>query len=756
MFKYRGRELDESRMGYELLEREAMQDGSPDGRMSDQLKEAVKMYDKSRRPVLVEPTAHEVQLPGSQNDVYHDDKKQEITHGAHLPTGWQAGQIRAALCAVITFALVLSVDAWLFSKTDIHRGVGTVFEGPCSAVKAANTVIHLALNVLSTLLLSASNFSMQALCAPTRAQVDRAHANRQWLDIGIQSVRNLRFVGYGRLSLWTVLGVTSVLLHLIFNSVFFVTNQANQYAVAVVAPAALTHNISQLDCASTSPSNWPDSSIEGTESGNISFANRTGCPILPLIHGVVSSSTNYKELSREDCITQYSKTLVQDTSNVVVVAKSSTSLLYWARWPERYRVLFKTNGYINEWVCHDVPRGGDFSPDDRCALDVVNTHTRDGGNWTVYGTAVDYCMAQTVENTCKLQYNAWLMLAVVIFSGLKTVVIVYMALSHRTVRSLRTVGDAVASFLQHHDDTTAGMCMATGADMEVFVKDSVAPQARPYIANHLRWFQGMEKRYWYGFHSLAFVFIILLGLCVYFADDGAQGTGFATGLGQPDLQNMDAVASDDGGGELVGTILVANIPQIVFAMVYVGYNSLFTKMLLAREWSRFGCERKGLRLSGQTRGRQRNSHFFSLPTRYAVPLMAYSAVVHWLLSQSLFLVRVESLDMYGQPVPDDIISRLGYSVIGIIASMTLILVGEFVAILFGHLRSLDSSKGPPGHGSSSLVISAACHHLDSEGGVHLQEVQWGDVSENQSVETAGHCAFSGRSVPPPTEGRLYR
>lgn len=78
-----------------------------------------------------------------------------------------------------------------------------------------NTGIHLVINVLSTLLLGASSYSMQCLCAPTRPEVDKPHEKRRWADIGVQSLRNLGLVRRWKLGLWLLLAASSLPLHLV-------------------------------------------------------------------------------------------------------------------------------------------------------------------------------------------------------------------------------------------------------------------------------------------------------------------------------------------------------------------------------------------------------------------------------------------------------------------------------------------------------------------------------------------------------------
>ena len=55
---------------------------------------------------------------------------------------------------------------------------------------------------------------MQTLVAPTREEVDRAHASGKWLDIGSASIKNLLAIGKDRLALWIVLMITTTPFHL--------------------------------------------------------------------------------------------------------------------------------------------------------------------------------------------------------------------------------------------------------------------------------------------------------------------------------------------------------------------------------------------------------------------------------------------------------------------------------------------------------------------------------------------------------------
>jgi hypothetical protein len=85
----------------------------------------------------------------------------------------------------------------------------------CATVKSLSTGLHVLINILSAVLLAGSNYCMQCVVAPTRAQVDAAHRTGKWLDIGVPSVRNLRRIGWVNLGFWLFLALSSIPLHLL-------------------------------------------------------------------------------------------------------------------------------------------------------------------------------------------------------------------------------------------------------------------------------------------------------------------------------------------------------------------------------------------------------------------------------------------------------------------------------------------------------------------------------------------------------------
>lgn len=119
------------------------------------------------------------------------------------------------------FVLILNLSVTLASLNqpkgtgEAANGLRVLYQGSCSKASKVNVVLHLFINIFSSVLLAASNYSMQCLSAPTRADVDRAHAKKKWMDIGIPSVHNLSKIPKTRAMLWFLLLVSSVPLHLL-------------------------------------------------------------------------------------------------------------------------------------------------------------------------------------------------------------------------------------------------------------------------------------------------------------------------------------------------------------------------------------------------------------------------------------------------------------------------------------------------------------------------------------------------------------
>lgn len=130
-------------------------------------------------------------------------------------SGWRRGSLIAASVAWTVFVVNISIFIWMWSSLPIKGGNGVAFRGSCKTSNALDTFIHLLINILSTCLLGASNYCMQCLNAPTRDDIDKAHSKKKWVDIGVPSLRNLRFMTKSKVLMWSLLALSSIPLHLL-------------------------------------------------------------------------------------------------------------------------------------------------------------------------------------------------------------------------------------------------------------------------------------------------------------------------------------------------------------------------------------------------------------------------------------------------------------------------------------------------------------------------------------------------------------
>ncbi len=81
-------------------------------------------------------------------------------------------------------------------------------------------------------------------------------------------------------------------------------------------------------------------------------------------------------------------------------------------------------------------------------------------------------------------------------------------------------------------------------------------------------------------------------------------------------------------------------------MNYFLTRSIFTRLLMAKEWAMFSTGYRPLRVS-DPRGDQVSRHFLQISWRYGIPLTVVSGFLHWLLSCSIYVLVAEG----GEPPP---------------------------------------------------------------------------------------------------------
>jgi len=289
-----------------------------------------------------------------------------------------------------------------------------------------------------------------------------------------------------------------------------------------------------------------------------------------------------------------------------------------------------------------------------------------------------------------------------------------------------------------------------------------------YKCRQYRWFASASPKRWIITTSVCVVTLITAAALLNLGGR-ATGRGVSNALSLSfGTLNLDATLQYLNTRSIVGLVLLANSPQILLSFLYFAYNSLYTCMLLADDWSGYARERKPLRVTSQS-GEQRSTYRLQLPYCYGIPLLIVSAVLHWLVSQSIFVVFVQSYGtdgaFNGNPDGDAAIYTCGFSPSAI---LTTIIVGSVVLCL-GIANGFRQYKpGIPLAGSCSAAISAACHPPPGDEGASQKALLWGSCGhldrdgkrreeddQRRDEIQVGHCSLTSFVAERPVEGVMY-
>ena len=253
------------------------------------------------------------------------------------------------------------------------------------------------------------------------------------------------------------------------------------------------------------------------------------------------------------------------------------------------------------------------------------------------------------------------------------------------------------------------------------------------------------------FWILAF---LLLQIGTRDSDSGTANlsTLAANGLGHLNTNYVIGVYLSDA---FTSNVILANTPQLLISFLYLFYNDLFTRIYLSKEWSSYSLNRKPLRVR-MRRGAQRSTYFLSLPWRASVPLLVAMMVLHWLVSQSIFLALVQASD-YGSggatPLDPGLeVIGCGWSPFAIILS--LIVGGVMIVWLWITGFTVHYGNRMPLVRSCSMAISAACHPPSFDVDAALKPVMYG-VVECQNADEIPHVSFTSKPVTCLIAGERY-
>ncbi|KAK2763325.1 hypothetical protein FQN54_009961 [Arachnomyces sp. PD_36] len=722
----------------------------------------------------------------SSRQCFSDDGEEQSSNDPKKRgDNWIQGVRLCAWCTagILLLNIILAVVAIVVSYPRFNgRSVASasLYRGKCSVSKNWATGLHLIFNVLSTAMLATSNYCMQCLSAPSRADVDRAHSQR------------------------------------IYNSAAYFALGPSEYGVVMAQTG----------------SNFKDfpSNKHGYEA---CFEDNIG-KSMSSFHASVADG-DFEFLSKQECVDVFANDFVSGRGTLILqtnaqitvpqpmayVHKGNNLETFGMKWESPFSWMCgddctKDAIYINNWTVEAGPwsvqnlkvtyptlRGRGimttFNTDDwlyfddvyfkddlRHLADLLSEYPEkidlramldDSDNWSNSSWAsevevemenlscpeytpevdkdyaIDSCLSQRIEENCQLVFSPLICL-IVIFCNVAKVICMFLAARDDRNEIFLTAGDAISSFLTRPDPATMGVGLLSRADIRkkgsgwhraAKVKgkksfDGLIPSKNTpnSLPQRLRWVQAASLRRWF---ALIMMYLLILTVSIYLLSRGISDLNFNDnassmwdyGLGELTTATLiTPFKAPPTGPNVILIAFLANVPQLFVSAAYFLYNSLLSCMFLAAEQDKYAIDRKPLRVSHRQGAVQRRSHYLSLPYRYSLPLLAASALLHWLVSESIFFVAVTPFRMNSIPARSQEFIDCGFSLVSLIFAIVLGGLLILVAILLG-LRRFKSRM--PLMVSCSVAISAACHPRKGEGHA-LKPVMWGEVVDSSSSLSA--------------------
>jgi hypothetical protein len=228
---------------------------------------------------------------------------------------------------------------------------------------------------------------------------------------------------------------------------------------------------------------------------------------------------------------------------------------------------------------------------------------------------------------------------------------------------------------------------------------------------------------------------------------------FSLGLGNAHAAAL--VLADDTNNPGSMSVL-ANAPQLILSLIYITYSGLMTSMFLADDWARMASTPQYL-MVGSPVGRQRGTWLLGLPGVYGWASLGLQALMHWLVSQSIFAVSIDIYSWDGKLDPAIKVSNCGYSPLAMVAAA----VAGLVLLVSAYAMGMRKFKpgAPPVAGTCSSAISAACHlpvGVGSGEKMVFEAAKWGAVvsgasTVNQTRHTmwnqgVSHCSIAPKGI----------
>ncbi|KAI2770771.1 hypothetical protein F4815DRAFT_496933 [Daldinia loculata] len=633
--------------------------------------------------------------------------------------------------------------------------------------------------------LASSNFFMQVLNSPSREEINAAHFQGSWLGIGIPSVRNAFRVSKFKTACWICLFISSIPIHLLFNSTIFETD-CKQYSLtrSLYPPGG-----SLVQAGFDLYAGYPGIITE-TTSINVDLLeihSGYGLPVnlteyaskdsdaMKNISTTATSAGQWKRLEINECKQEYINCSgLKRHRNVVLIIDKPGG---WIR-DEIWHLMDNQTELWDRYVPADQPNhlfydaqcfmlASSSSKTTECLNNCIGAFGiyRDGTVMTytlasglqpgATNLSVQYCLADDLDGVCHIGLSPTLLLTVtlcVIFKNF-TAIVVTVVLSRQNQAPLVTLGDVMESFIEKPDPVTAGMCTIGQTEIRRSMRSYrslLLPGPRQWKTLHKRRWAVVPPLVWISSYLL---FGIGITICAYFFADIKRHSNLIGSFYESEMNSFI-----DSPFTFTQGVLIANSPQLLLSFCYLAYNNLFTRLQMAREWSLFSECYQPLRVT-DPKGGQYSTYRLQLPYKYSIPLIATSIFLHWLLSNTIYLFisigGYFSTDMFlsgieaDPSLPPNTAIALGYSGYSL---LVMLVVSCFLILL----PAILSIKKLPSNmviiGSNSLALSAACHVSSLSHAVSSRATSsFADCPAPSQVDAPPTLKSSRRSYAPLTD-----
>ena len=584
-----------------------------------------------------------------------------------------------------------------FNISNILPSVG-IQSGDCDTLKYVNLTFHLLINCLGTIIIGCSNYLQQSNCpvspsltvvctSPTFNDIQYEMKTYGDVPFGCNSPTALFRRGQSSvIIIWMIFVVTSLPIHLFLNGITGYSIQAYPVSGQVLS--------------------FQDPSYSLLINETLQYAHLWA----PAQINITDCATYLADA--ENWVTEF--------SNITIVVQQDSEVP-------------KYQNFINLWNSASGETEGPPTPDE--------LHT---------------CYLQQSHPICSVTVR-WFPLVVATIAMLIKTITAFLALRnshHFKYRLYNSLGDFIAVATRHREELSVPEeCLANKGEYKKQKLRSLrggsggipkrAEYARHFWIQYLDVWDYLIWLFWVG--SIVIISIFLnKSLDVVKNDFRGEDSETITnifdlfaiaGFGKVSLSfiisNSGGQTAVQGGGAvgLPLQIALANAPQLWLSICYLLWNNQITRIWGEHEWRSYSGRRKPPRVSyGTNVPGLRNTRWLQLPYGLSLVIMIISTTMHWIVSQTLFVIEVENQSglpvQNGVPSPDAIIFTICYSptAIFVIAVLAGIVILGMTMYYITPFRSWM-----PFMGGSARVVFASCTALPKD--LPEDGIMWGDVSD---------------------------